>query len=421
MFTRNREKLIQKLNPGSVALIFGAYQMPRNGDQYFQYRQNSDFFYLTGIEQEHSILMLCNNSGKEELKEVLFLLKPNTKMEIWEGHKLTREKARNISAIKNIKYIEEFEMELHALLNRCNHIYFNIAEETKFKPEVQSRDMFFLHSMKNQYPLHTYERLAPILKELRLIKTIEEITIIGEACQITAKAFKRVLKTLRPEMKEYEVEAEIVYEFVKNGASGAAYPTISASGKNACVLHYIENDCTCKDGDLILMDFGAEYANYAADLSRTIPVNGKFSKRQREMYEATLRVFKFAKSLMVPGTTINLFHKEVCNMWEKEHIGLGLYTLEESKSQDTENPLWFNYFMHGTSHFMGLDVHDSGTRDTELKPGMIITCEPGLYVANEGIGIRIENDILITEDGNIDLMASVPIEIDEIEELMRRN
>lgn len=421
MFSTNRQKVINQLKPGSVALVFSAYQMPRNGDQFYKYRQNSDFFYLTGIEQEKSILMLCNNAGKEELEEVLFVIKPNAKLEIWEGYKLTNEKAQAISAIQTIKYVDDFEQELHSLLCRNKVVYLNIPEDPKFKPEVQSPDFNFLKSLKEQYPLHSFQNLAPILKELRLIKSESEITLIKKACHYTGAAFKRVLDTLRPGMMEYEVEAEIEYEFLKSGSSGPAYATIAASGKNACVLHYVENDCTCANGDLLLLDFGAEYANYAGDLSRTIPVNGKFTARQKEVYEATLRIFKFAKSLMKSGTTINSLHAEVCKMSEEEQIKLGLFSREESANNQLADPLWFNYFMHGTSHFMGLDVHDYGTRDTVLKPGMVITCEPGIYIAEEGIGVRIENDILITEDGNIDLMENIPIEVEEIEGLMKRS
>jgi Xaa-Pro aminopeptidase len=300
----------------------------------------------------------------------------------------------------------------------CDSVYFNLPELQKFKAEVPLRDENFINTIKEQYPIHNYERLAPQIQELRLIKSVEEVDIIKKACDITNNAFRRVLKTIKPDLYEYEVEAEISYEFLRQGASDHAYAPIIAGGNNACFLHYIENDKKLKDGDMVLMDFGAEYANYSADLSRTIPVNGKFTSRQKEMYEATLRVFKFARSLMIPGTTINKYHKEVCNKWQEEHIKLGLYSEEDVKNHKGDNPLWFKYFMHGTGHFMGLDVHDVGTRDTVLKPGMVITCEPGLYVEEEGIGIRIENDILITKDGNIDLMENIPIEIEEIEALM---
>jgi Xaa-Pro aminopeptidase len=394
--------------------------MPRNGDQFFAYRQNSDFFYLTGIEQEKSVLLLCPDSAINALNEVLFILKSSKELEIWEGHKLTVEEAQRISGIRNIRFLDDFESVVHSMMCSCSHVYINLPELQKFVPEVASRDADFLAKIKVDYPLHKYERLAPLLKEQRLIKSEEEMDLIKEACKITNKAFKRVLATVKPDMYEYEVEAEIVYEFIRNGATDHAYAPIVAGGSNACYLHYIENNKPLNKGDLVLMDFGAEYGNYAADLSRTIPVNGKFTLRQREMYEATLRVFKYARSLMRPGTTINEYHQKVCQKWEEEHIQLGLYTKNDLETNTTGSPLWFKYYMHGTGHFMGLDVHDVGTRDVILEAGMVITCEPGLYVEEEGIGIRIENDILITESGNIDLMEDFPIEVEEIERLMQK-
>lgn len=418
MFSNNRIRLSERLAPNSIALIFGAHQMPRTGDQFFPYRQNSDFFYLTGIEQEKSILLLYPGNQNKEFNEVLFILKPNKDLEIWEGHKLTIEEARSQSGINSIKYIDDFDMFLHMALCSCEHVYMNLPEWQKFKSDVLGRDADFLKKMQEEYPLHSYKRLAPIIQELRLVKSSQEIDLIKKACAITHEAFLRVLSSTQPGMMEYEVEAEISYSFLKQGASGHAYAPIVAGGSNACCLHYVENDKALADGQLLLLDFGAEYGNYSADLSRTIPVNGRFTDRQKAMYEATLRVFKFARNLMVPGTTINQYHKEVCKKWEEEHIGLGLYTAEQAKNHQGENPLWHNYFMHGTGHFLGLDVHDVGTRDTVIEAGMVLTCEPGLYVAEEGIGIRIENDILITETGPLDLMAGIPIEVEEIESLM---
>jgi Xaa-Pro aminopeptidase len=418
LFVHNRDRLFQQIEPSSLALVFGAHQMPRNGDQYFPYRQNSDFFYLTGIEQEKSILLICKDEKVKDFQEVLFIIKPDKTLETWEGHKLTIDEARGISGIKQIKYLDEFEAVLHSLFVQIKTIYFNLPELPKFKPVVQPRDYDFCQKVKTQYPLHRYERLAPILSNLRLIKSKEEIEIIRKACSITRDAFIRILKSIKPGMMEYEIEAIMSYEFTRHGASGHAYSAIVASGKNACALHYTDNNQPCQNGDLLLLDFGAEYANYAADLSRTFPVNGKFTSRQRELYEATLRVLKFARSLMIPGTTINVFHKEVCKKWQEEHIKLSLYTARDAETHKGENPIWFRYFMHGTSHFLGLDVHDAGTRDTVFEPGMVLTCEPGIYIPEEGIGIRIENNILITENGNIDLMEDIPMEVEEIEALM---
>lgn len=417
-FLANRKRLSKKLKPGSIALLFANYQMPRNGDQYHSYRQNSDFFYLTGIEQEKSILLLTPDAATNELKEVLFILRSNKLLEIWEGHKHTIEEASEISGISYIKLIDDFEDVLHSLTGDAKHIYLNVPEPPKFNPEIASRDADYANKLKEKYPLHSFERMAPIMQELRLTKSETEIGLIKEAINITDHAFRNVLSGVKPGMKEYEIEAIIGYEFIRHGAAGHAYAPIVASGKNACVLHYTENDNQINKEDLILMDFGAEYANYAADLSRTIPADGKFSKRQRGLYDANLRVFKYARSLMVPGATINSFHKKVCEMWQEEHIKLGLYTKDQTKKPKKENELWFEYYMHGTSHFMGLDVHDPGSKEIVFKPGMILTCEPGIYIAKEGIGIRIENDILITKEGNIDLMQNIPIDPEEIESLM---
>ncbi len=417
-FVTNRKRLSKKLKPGSIALFFANYQMPRNGDQYHPYRQNSDFFYLTGIEQEKSILLLAPDASTKELKEVLFILRSNKLLETWEGHKLTTEEANGISGIVTIKLIDDFESVFHSLTCDAKHFYFNVPELPKFMPEIASRDSDFANQLKNKYPLHQFERLAPLMQELRLIKSETEIGLIKEAIRITGDAFQKLLAEVKHGMMEYEIEAIIGHEFIRNGASGHAYEPIIASGKNACVLHYTENNNPCKKGEIILMDFGAEYANYSADLSRTIPSDGKFSKRQREIYDATLRVFNYARSLMISNTTINSFHTKVCKMWEEEHMKLGLYSKDDVKRHKGENGLWFEYYMHGTSHFLGLDVHDPGSKDTTFQPGMVLTCEPGIYLAKEGIGIRVENDILITKDGNVDLMKDIPLKADEIESLM---
>jgi Xaa-Pro aminopeptidase len=419
-FITNRNNLKVKLKPGSLAILFSNFQMPRNGDQYFPYRQQSDFFYLTGTEQEKSILLLAPDTKNKELQEILFILKANKTLEIWEGHKLTRDEARNISGISTIKDLEEFDGILHNLCCESEIIYFNLPELAKFLPEVLSADTVKATQIKEKYPLHRFERLAPLLTELRLKKTGTEIELMRKAASITRKAFLSVLSSIKPGMKEYEIEAIITSEFICSGAQGHAYAPIIASGRNACVLHYIENNCICTEGDLLLMDIGAEYANYAADLSRTIPVSGKYSKRQLELYNATLRVFRSAVKFMKPGITINELHEKVCKFWEEEHIRLGLYTKEDIKRHKEKEPLWFGYYMHGTSHFLGLDVHDYGTKEIRLEPGMVLTCEPGIYIAGEGVGIRLENNILITENGNIDLMEDIPIEADEIVQLMRQ-
>ncbi len=418
LYKKNRQKLIKKIEKDSLVIINSNDQMPRSGDQYFPFRQNSNLFYLTGIIQEKTALILCPDHNNKDLREILFIRKSNSKLEIWEGKKLTLDEAKEISGINTIKWLDEYETVLSELMINSDNIYINLPENPKFNPEVVVKDLRFANELRNRYPLHCYKRVTPILSELRLIKEQEEIDLIKKACHITREAFIRVLGFVRPGVQEYEIEAEITHEFLRRGSDGHAFPPIVASGKNACILHYVKNNRKCQNGDLVLLDFGAEYANYAADCSRTIPVNGRFNKRQKELYEATLRVFKFAKSIIKKGTTINKLHKEVAACWEEEHMKLGLYTRKEARNQDKNVPLWAKYYMHGTSHFLGLDAHDAGNKDIVLRTGMVLTCEPGIYLPEERTGIRLENDILITDSGNIDLTGDVPINPDEIESLM---
>ncbi|NPA68095.1 MAG: M24 family metallopeptidase [Chlorobi bacterium] len=417
LFKKNRKKLTGLLKNESVAIINPNDEMPRNGDQTFRFRQSSDFFYLTGIEQEKSVLII-SKGYKKDFEEILFILKPDKKLEIWEGHKLTVEEAKKISGIKNVKYLFEFESILRELILASEYIYLNTNENIKFETPVTGTGARFLENLKKKYPLHKYERLAPLLTELRLRKEPEEIEMMQKACDITTKAFHKVLKFVKPGVKEYEIEAEITAEFIRNGAGGHAYQPIIASGKDNCVLHYVSNDKICKDGDLVLMDFGAEYGNYAADTTRTIPVNGKFTDRQKEVYNAVLRVMKKATKLLKPGNTINKVNEEVNRMIEKELVNLGLAKQNEIKDKEKRDTVRMKYFMHGNSHFMGLDVHDVGSKDTVFEPGMVLSCEPGIYIENEGFGIRLENDILITENGQTDLLADEPVEIEDIERLM---
>ncbi len=419
IFEQNRLKLVNNLKENSVAIFQSNHEMPRNGDQYFPYRQHSDMLYLTGINQEKTVFVLCPNHPIPKNREILFIIKPNDHLETWYGKKLTKTQATEISGITTVLWLSELNDVLADQIFSSDHIYVNQYENPKYHSEVESRDEKFIGEIKARYPAHRYERLAPIMTRLRLIKEHDEINIIRHACHITSKAFHSVLKKVKPAMREFEIEAEISYEFRKNGAQGHAYYPIVASGENACFLHYTSNHSVCNDGDLLLLDFGAEFANYAADCSRTIPVNGIFTPRQKQLYNATLHVFNKTKTLMVKGTTIALLNKQVSKIWEEEHIKLGLYSMNDINNQDVDKPLLSNYFMHGISHFMGLDVHDVGNRLQTLEPGMVITLEPGIYIRNEGIGIRIENDILITDDKPIDLMQEIPIEAEEIEELMR--
>ncbi len=418
LFIKNRHKLFNTLTDNSIAIIHSNDEMPRNGDQTFPFRQHSDFFYLTGIEQEKSILII-SKGYKKKFEQILFILKPDKTLEIWEGHKLTIEEAKTISGIENIKYINEFESILRELVLSSENIYLNRNENVKFETPVPYKDIRFADELKEKYPFHTFKRLAPLLTELRLQKEPEEIEMIQKACDITTKAFHRVLKFVKPGVKEYEIEAEITAEFLRNGAGGHAYQPIVASGKDNCVLHYVSNDKICKNGDLVLMDFGAEYGNYAADTTRTIPVNGKFTDRQKEVYNAVLRVMKKATKLLKPSNTINKVNEEVNRMIEKELVNLGLAKQNDINDKEKRDTVRMKYFMHGNSHFMGLDVHDVGSKDTVFKAGMVLSCEPGIYIEEEGFGIRLENDILVTENGQIDLLADEPIEIEDIERLMK--
>jgi Xaa-Pro aminopeptidase len=420
LFKYNRKGFLSQMKDQSAAIFFANDQSPRNGDQYHPYRQSSDFFYLTGIEQEKSILMLAPQSPNKNLREALFILKSNPTLEIWEGHKYTIEEARKTSGIENIYLLDDFDALLKEVMSYVEHVYLNKNEYIKFFPEVESRESRLGKEIRNNYPLHNYLRAAPLLTKQRLIKSKEEIEIIKKACKITNDAFHRVLSFTRPGKMEYEVEAEVTHEFIRQGVSGHGYAPIIASGKSACVLHYTENDKVCQSGDLLLMDLGAEYANYTADMSRTIPVNGKFTDRQKACYNAVLKVMKAVKKLYIPGNTINDINEATNQLMEKEMVELGLFTTEDIKNQDPKQPLFKQYFMHGTSHFMGLDVHDVGAKHEPFKSGMILTCEPGLYIPEEKMGIRIENDILITDGEPIDLMADFPTETDEIEALMKK-
>ena len=420
LFLRNRRKLSGKLEKDSVAIIHSNDQMVRSRDQYFPYRQNSDLFYLTGIEQEMSVLLICPGEKDEKNRAILFLRKPEPLLETWEGRKLDMETASGISGIKNIQWLEDFESISRKVILNTRVVYCNIQEHEKFKPEYPLRDQRMMEDLKKDYPAHEFMRLAPLMAELRPVKDPGELDMIRKAVEITHDGLERVLGFIKPGLHEFEIEAELNHEFIRQGAGGHAYPPIIASGGNACMLHYIKNDQVCREGELLLMDFGAEYANYAADCTRTVPVNGKFSKRQRELYDSCLRVFRGACKLLEPGATIDGINKGVGKLWEKEHLRLGLYTAAELKNQTKKNPLYKKYYPHGTSHFVGLDVHDAGSNQAKLKPGMVLTCEPGIYVPEEETGIRLENMVLITESGNEDMMKDFPIEAGDIEELMSR-
>ncbi len=416
LFILNRNKLCKELKNKSLAIFHSNDEMPRNGDCYFPFRQNSDLFYLSGIDQEHTILIVFPDCPDPAYREVLFVRKTNEHVKIWEGHKYTKKEATEISGIKAVFWIENFDSIFKMLVNWTENIYVN--ENDRANSDIESRNFRFTKKIKEKFATHNLERTGPLLTKLRSLKSETEVDLIKHACSITEKAFRRVLKFIKPNVWEYEIEAEITHEFIRNKANGHAYTPIVASGSNACCLHYINNNTQCKEEELILMDFGAEYANYASDLTRTVPVSGSFSTRQKEVYQAVLNVMKAATQLLVVGNVLDSYHKKVGVLMEKELIKLGLLKATEVKNQDPLKPLYKKYFMHGTSHFMGLDVHDVGNKRETFKSGMVFTCEPGIYIKEENLGIRIENDYLITDNGPVNLMANIPIEIDEIEALM---
>ncbi len=418
LFINNRRQFRKLMKPGSVAFIHSNDQMPYSSDQFFPFRQHPDFFYLTGVDQEKSILMLFPDSPNPALREVLFLLETNEHIAVWEGHKYTKEEATTASGIESVLWLPSFEAMMKEAMAYADHVYLSTIENPRYAGEMNYRNLRLVHELRQRYPLHQYMRATPLITKLRLVKSDSELELIKKAIDITTGAFLRVLKYVKPGVAEYEIEAEIIHEYISKRATGHSFYPIVASGANACVLHYIDNNKVCKDGDLLLIDTGAEYANYAGDLSRTFPVNGRFTKRQKEVYNACLRVMKQARSMLVPGTHIDAYQKEVMKIMEGELLGLRLLTKHDIIKQDPSNPAVKKYFPHGTSHFMGLDVHDEGNRFETFRPGMVLSCEPGIYIQEEGIGVRIENDILITENSPVDLTADVPIEAEEIEELI---
>ncbi|QNH63120.1 aminopeptidase P N-terminal domain-containing protein [Hymenobacter sediminicola] len=419
LFTENRRRFRAQLPPASLAIFHSNDVMPTNADGTMTFRQNNDLFYLAGVDQEESILVIFPDAVLPQHREILFLKETSEHILVWEGYKLTKEQAREQSGVPTIMWLESFKSVLPALMNEAENVFLNSNEHIRATVEVETRDARFIKWIREAYPLHLYRRVAPIMHHLRAIKSAEEIRLMQKAADITGDAFRRLLGFVKPGVMEYEIEAEIFHEFLRQGSRGPAYGSIIASGANACILHYVSNDRECKDGDVMLLDFGAEYANYAADLSRSIPVNGKFTKRQRDVYEAVLRVMKYATSQLVAGNSIEEYHAGVGRFMEQELIKLDLLNEQDVKNQDPAAPLYKKYFMHGTSHYLGLDVHDVGAKYRVFEPGMVYTCEPGIYIREEGLGIRLENDILITKTGNDDLMKNIPLEADDIERLMR--
>lgn len=418
LFIRNRKKLAGLVVPGSLLVVCSAERMPRNGDQFYPFRQQSDFFYLTGINQEGSILVMLPGNGSESFTEILFVRKPDPKTELWSGPLLTVEMAASQSGIREVRWLEELDHYFRDIIPSVSRVYFNHAEHVTPDIRIKSPDTLLYEKISSRFPGLATSRQASILMQLRMIKEYEELEEIRKAGDITRSAFLRVLGRVKPGIGENEVEAELTAEFLAAGAEGHAYEPIVAGGRNALILHYVNNNCRCNENDLILMDFGAEVNNYGVDCSRTIPVNGRFTDRQLELYNAVLRVFKQAREMMVPGAKLDELHQTVGSLMEQEHIRLGLYTRAEADLQNPKEPKWKEYFVHGTSHSLGLDVHDPFDRTKPFQSGMVLTLEPAIYIPAENTGIRIENDILITEEGPVDLLEDIPIEAEEIEDIM---
>ena len=419
-YTRNRKRVVGEMAPNSVAILVSHDEYPRCGDTTHPFRQNSDLLYLCGIDQEETFLTMAPWHPNPDYREILFIKNPSPEKIVWFGHRLSREQASELSGIRTVMFTESFEGVLNDLMMNSEHVYLHIPEDPRIKPTFPTHEVRFAAQLKKDYPLHDYRRLAPILYPLRAVKSSEELATLKQACQITRQAFERALTAIRPGRYEYEIEAELTYERIRNGATTHSFAPIVASGPDTCILHYIKNDKQMQDGDLLLMDFGAEYANYAGDCSRTVPVNGVFTPRQRQVYEAVLSIYKETIPRFRPGMTIHKINDFVFKRMNEELIKLGLYTSEDLANQDPAAPLFKKYYMHNTSHFIGLDVHDVGQRDWVFQPGNVLSCEPGIYIAEEGIGVRIETDVVVA-DKPIDLFAGTPVEVDEIEELMKKN
>jgi Xaa-Pro aminopeptidase len=418
-FSKNRTRLKEMLEPGSMAVICGGQRVSRSGTQLYPFRQQSDFFYLSGINREDSVLILLKDASERIPGEILFMRFPDQAEQLWTGRALEPAGATRLSGISLIRSIEDLDSTLDDLAPSVTTAYFNHPPSNDPPPGSVSGDEKIYRRFTARFPVLNTRTLSPLMIRLRMIKSAEEVEAIRQACRITGSAFRRALGILRPGVTEYALEAELTAEFIRQGTGGHAFEPIVAGGSNALILHYTQNSGTCAAGDLLLMDFGAEVNNYAADCTRTVPVNGRFTKRQREVYDAVVRVFKQARSMMVPGMKLSDLHRNVGRLWEEEHIRLGLYTLEEARNAQEQDPLWKKYFMHNTSHSLGLDVHDPFDRSVSFEPGMVLTCEPAIYLPRESTGIRIENDILITTDRPVDLTEDIPLEAAEIEALMQ--
>jgi len=423
LFITNRKRLVKQLKPGSLVVFNSNDIMPSNADGAIGYIQNSDLYYLSGIHQEESIVLICPDFPDKKFREVLFLREPNELLEKWEGHKLTKKEATEISGIETVVWVSGFDKLFHHIMTMggVENVLLNANEHYRAEVVVQSRDARFIEWCQEKYPLHKYKRIAPVMADLRRVKQPREIELMQKACDITECGFRRVLNYLRPGVMEYELEAEFIHEFKRLGSKGFAYTPIIASGANNVILHYIENSQQCHAGDLVLLDVAAEYANYNSDLTRTIPVNGKFTKRQKEVYNAVLRIERQAMKMLRPDVVYFDYQKEIEKMMESEMLKLKLIDKTDIKNQNPENPAYKKYFYHGTSHMLGLDVHDVGNMHDKVQVGSVWTIEPGIYIKEEKFGIRLENNVVIGKNKNHDLMSNIPIEAEEIEEIMNAN
>ncbi|ULQ50638.1 aminopeptidase P family protein [Flavihumibacter fluvii] len=420
IFSEHRKQFVSEMEANSIAIFNSNDELPTNGDAIYKFKQNADLYWLTGIEQEDTQLILFPGNPDPRMREILVLVRPNELKEKWDGRRLRREEATAISGISSIVWLDSLDGILQPMIHLAENIYLNTNENDRKANLIPVRDYRYAADMRNRYPLHQYKRSATILKKLRAIKSSLEVAVLQKAIDITDKTFRRLLGFIRPGVMEYEIEAEIFHEFLRNRATGPAYGSIIASGDRARTLHYVNNNQECLSGELVLMDFGAEYGGYNADLTRTVPVNGKFTKRQKEVYNACLAMHNYAKSILKPGITILDYTEKVGVEATRQFLAIGLLKKADIKNEDKENKAYRRYLYHGISHHLGLDVHDLGTRNEPIKPGMVFTIEPGIYIEEEKMGIRIENNVWITRTGNKDLMANIPVNIEEIEKLMKK-
>lgn len=421
IFIDNRKRFVEKMAPQSVAIFNSNDELPANGDSLYPFKQNADLYWLTGIVQEDTMLVLFPHNPDPKYREVLVLLRPNELKEKWDGHRLRAAEAQAISGISTVVWLDTLDGLLQPLIHLAETIYLNTNENDRKANQMPVRDYRYAAEMRMRYPAHQYKRSAQILKELRAVKTPLEVEVMQQAVDITEKAFRRVLAFIQPGVYEHEIEAEIWHEFLHNRATGVAYGSIIASGDRARTLHYVSNNQECKAGELVLMDFGAEYGGYCADLTRTVPVSGAFTERQKQVYNACLHLHNYAKSILKPGISIADYTEKVGEEATQVFLQIGLLTQEAVANEDPANRAYRKYLYHGISHHLGIDVHDLGTRTEPIRPGMVFTIEPGIYIEEEQMGIRIENNVWITEDGNDDLFKNIPITVEEIEALMRRD